>query len=89
LLSFNHDQLFVADPDLGSRPLPEEDAVVGHDAEKDELASFIATTGTYSEDLAFLRKHSGLVCASTEQSARPISRDLLGSCGHTQTANTH
>jgi hypothetical protein len=44
-VAFLHDeQLLAVDPDLGSRPFPEEDAIAGLDIERDELASFIATT---------------------------------------------
>jgi len=45
-VAFLHDeQLLVADLDLGSRPLSEEDAVSGLDVERDELARSIPTTG--------------------------------------------
>jgi hypothetical protein len=55
-VAFLHDeQLLVADLDLGAGPLPEENTVAGLDVEGGELAGFIATTGTHSDDLTFLR----------------------------------
>src|ERR1019366_4270735 len=55
-VAFLHDEQVIAvDLDLGAGPLSEEDAVAGLDVEGGELAGFIATTGTHSDDLTFLR----------------------------------
>jgi hypothetical protein len=55
-VAFLHDkQVIAADLDLGAGPLSEEDAVAGLDVEGDELAGFIATARTHSNDLTFLR----------------------------------
>ena len=45
-VAFLHDeQLLVADLDLGSRPLPEENTVAGLDVEGGELAVLVAPAG--------------------------------------------
>src|ERR1019366_6067284 len=55
-VAFLHDEQVIAvDLDLGAGPLSEEDAVAGLDVEGGELAGFIATTRTHSDDLTFLR----------------------------------
>src|SRR5450631_3785453 len=55
-VAFLHDEQVIAvDLDLGAGPFSEEDAVAGLDVEGGELAGFIATTGTHSDDLTFLR----------------------------------
>src|SRR5271166_5553371 len=55
-VAFLHDkQILAVDFDLGSGPLPEEDAVAGLDVEGGELAVFIAAAGANCHDLTFLR----------------------------------
>src|SRR5690606_2777151 len=55
-VGFLHDEkVFAVELDFGARPLAEQHAVTDLDVEGDELAAFIAATGAYGEDFAFLR----------------------------------
>src|SRR5664279_3295237 len=51
----HNEQVLAVDLDLGSGPLPEEDAVAGLDAERGELAVVVAPARADRDDFAFLR----------------------------------